>query len=218
MKKCSKCNNEYTLEGFHKRKDGSPKGVCKLCIKEYNKYYRENNKEKVKQLKREWDENNKEKIRETAKKYYADNKEKVNDNIKQWRKDNPERYKKATKERYKRRMETDPLYKFKRNVRAAIYKPLKRNGFKKNSKSHDILGCSYEEFKIHIESLWEDWMNWDNYATFDGSEKSGWDIDHIIPISEGTTKEEILKLNHYTNLQPLCSYYNRYIKLDNIIE
>jgi hypothetical protein len=42
-----------------------------------------------------------------------------------------------------------------------------------------------------------------------------WDLDHIIPISSAKTKEDLIKLNHYTNLQPLCSCYNRYIKRDS---
>jgi protein-arginine kinase activator protein McsA len=46
---------------------------------------------------------------------------------------------------------------------------------------------------------------------------SSWDIDHITPISSAASQQEILKLNHYTNLQPLCSYTNRYIKKDNLI-
>jgi hypothetical protein len=61
-------------------------------------------------------------------------------------------------------------------------------------------------------------MNWDNY----GNPKDGiyeinktWDIDHIKPITTGKTEEDILKLNHYTNLQPLCSYTNRFIKRNN---
>ena len=60
-------------------------------------------------------------------------------------------------------------------------------------------------------------MNWDNK----GNPKDGilelnktWDIDHIIPISTAITEEDIIRLNHYTNLQPLCSYYNRNIKKD----
>ena len=62
-------------------------------------------------------------------------------------------------------------------------------------------------------------MNWDNY----GNPKDGiyelsktWDIDHMIPISSAKTEEELIKLNHYTNLQPLCSYVNRFIKKDSM--
>ena len=31
-------------------------------------------------------------------------------------------------------------------------------------------------------------------------------------------EEELLELNQYTNLQPLCSYHNRWVKSDNILE
>ena len=40
----------------------------------------------------------------------------------------------------------------------------------------------------------------------------GWDIDHKIPLYNITTYEEIITLNHYSNLQPLCSKINRDIK------
>ena len=46
----------------------------------------------------------------------------------------------------------------------------------------------------------------------------GWDIDHIIPLSSAKSEEEIIKLCFYTNLQPLCSYTNRYIKRDIVQE
>jgi len=92
---------------------------------------------------------------------------------------------------------------------------LKRNGGKKLSKTTDILGCSFDDFRNHIESLWESWMSWENY----GNPKDGiyqpnktWDLDHITPSSKATSEEEILKLNHYSNFQPLCSYNNRFIK------
>ena len=41
-------------------------------------------------------------------------------------------------------------------------------------------------------------------------------MDHIIPISIAETEEDIIRLNHYTNLQPLCSKVNRDIKRDLI--
>ena len=55
-------------------------------------------------------------------------------------------------------------------------------------------------------------MNWENYGKYNGEISYGWDIDHIIPISQAKTEGEIVKLNHYTNLQPLCGYTNRHIK------
>ena len=58
-------------------------------------------------------------------------------------------------------------------------------------------------------------MNWSNK----GNPKDGvyepnktWDIDHIIPSSNAETEDDVYKLNHYSNYQPLCTYYNRFIK------
>ena len=59
-------------------------------------------------------------------------------------------------------------------------------------------------------------MNWDNYGLYEPNKLNyGWDMDHIIPLKTGKTEEDIIKLNHYSNLQPLCSYTNRNIKMDD---
>ena len=58
-------------------------------------------------------------------------------------------------------------------------------------------------------------MSWSNYGLYNGEKNFGWDIDHIIPLSIANTEEEVIKLNHYTNLQPLCSYINRVVKKNN---
>jgi len=58
-------------------------------------------------------------------------------------------------------------------------------------------------------------MNWDNYGLYNGTENYGWDIDHITPLKTTKVEDEVIKLNHYSNLQPLCSYHNRNIKRDN---
>jgi len=62
-------------------------------------------------------------------------------------------------------------------------------------------------------------MSWDNY----GNPKDGvlelnktWDLDHIVPLSSAECEEDIIRLNHYSNIQPLCSYVNRNVKRDNI--
>ena len=52
-------------------------------------------------------------------------------------------------------------------------------------------------------------MSWDNYGK--------WHIDHIIPLSSAKTEQDILKLCHYTNLQPLWAKGN-IIKSNKIIK
>jgi hypothetical protein len=93
---------------------------------------------------------------------------------------------------------------------------MKKKGFSKKSKTQDILGCTFEEFKLYIESLFEDWMNWNNHGLYNGELNYGWDLDNIIPQSSVTTEKEIIKLNHHTNYQPLCSKINRDIKRNKL--
>ena len=57
-------------------------------------------------------------------------------------------------------------------------------------------------------------MNWDNYGLYNGEENYGWDLDHIVPVSSAQCEEDIYRLNHHSNIQPLCSYVNRYVKRD----
>lgn len=116
----------------------------------------------------------------------------------------------------KNRKKNDPLYKLTINIRSFILSSLKTKGYVKKSKTNEILGCSFEDFQIHLENKFESWMSWNNRGLYNGDFNYGWDIDHIIPLSSAKTEDEIIKLNHYSNLQPLCSYTNRYIKKDNI--
>jgi len=180
-----------------------------------DKRYREKNKEKQQQYMEnyypKYYNENKNKIKEYHKEYRDNNSEKEKLRHKEYREKNKNR----RNELHKERMGNDSLYKLKHNIRSLIKQGLKSKKYVKNSKTQEILGCSFEEFKLHIESLWEPWMNWNNC----GNPKDGiiepnktWDIDHIVPTSSAITEEELLKLNHFTNLQPLCSHYNRFIK------
>jgi hypothetical protein len=114
-----------------------------------------------------------------------------------------------------RRLENDPLYKLRISYYRRINKCIKRFDTK-DVKFLENLGCSLEELKIFLESKFEPWMNWNNYGKYNGEINYGWDIDHIIPLSIAKSEEEIYKLSHYTNLQPLCSKFNRDIKKDKI--
>lgn len=74
----------------------------------------------------------------------------------------------------------------------------------------------YNELRNYLESKFESWMTWENYGKYNGELNYGWDIDHIIPSSSAKTEEDVIKLNHYSNLQPLCSYINRYVKMSKL--
>ena len=185
----------------------------KECRKEYQKKYREENKEKIKISDKEHYNKVKdtfefkEKRKEYQKKYYENNKEKKKKYSTEHKKDRNIRESK----RYKR----DPIYRLSRLIMKTIKKNFKN--IHKNSKTLDILGCTFGEFKEYIEFKFESWMTWENHGLYNGELNYGWDIDHIIPMSSAKTEEDVIKLNHYSNLQPLCSKINRDIKKDKIL-
>jgi hypothetical protein len=108
------------------------------------------------------------------------------------------------------------LKNISRNINRNIRRSFKKKGMVKSKTVCEILGCSYQDFKLYIESKFESWMNWDNYGLYNGEFNYGWDLDHIVPKSIAKTEEDILKLNHYTNFNPLCSKTNRDIKRNKL--
>lgn len=197
MKVCTKCNLEKELTEFYFRKDsGKYRTNCKECFNAVIYKKRKDNPEIQKEYLKEWRKNNPD-----YNSVYC----------KEWRVKNigyDRNYR-------KNRREIDPLFKLSQSIRQAVCNSFRYSSFRKNNKTSDILGCSYEVFKLHLENLFEDWMNWDNKGLYNGELNYGWDIDHIIPLASAKTEEDIYKLNHYTNLQPLCSKVNRDIKKDN---
>ena len=187
----------------------------KLSIDAKNKQYYEENKDAVLQYTKNYYEENKDKIKEVTKIYYEKNKDKICAYVKEYRKKNKEKVAEQRREYEAKSRKTNPLFKLKENVKTNIRNSFNRNGYTKKSKTNDILGCTFEEFKTHMESQFESWMNWDNRGLYNGELNYGWDIDHIIPLATAKTEEDIIRLNHYTNLQPLCSYINRVVKKDN---
>jgi len=228
QKKCQKCSELKDINSFSKQstnKDGY-KSTCKICVAEYGKKYRLNNIEKEKDRSNSYYKNNKDKRsdyfnskkeekKEYAKKYRKENKVKISEQRKKKYLENKEIISKKNYEYHKRKMETDPLFKLKKQLKGLIRDSLRNQNLKKSDKTIDILGCTIQEFKQHIESQFESWMTWENKGLYNGELNYGWDIDHIIPTSSGSTYEEIIKLNHYSNLQPLCGYINRHVKRNN---
>lgn len=190
-RKIDRKNNpeKYSLE----RKEYHKKNKESISLKQ--KLYKENNPEKVKATKKKWRDNNKVQANKASSDWGKLNSEKINAQRRQKRKD-------------------DVLFKLKGNLRTLLGNAFRRKGFSKNNKAYEILGCSFEKLKYHIESKFESWMSWENYGKYNGASNYGWDIDHILPLSNAESEEQMKKLNHYTNLQPLCSFTNRALKRD----
>jgi hypothetical protein len=133
-----------------------------------------NNPEKVKQTKQKWLDNNKEFRKEVASKS-------------------------ARKNYFKQveKLASNNMFKLTANLRSLLNVSLKNNGYSKKSKTVALLGA---EFEIVQQHLILSAMN--NYGEF-YSPFEKYEIDHIIPCSSAKTEEELIKLQHYTNLQYL---------------
>lgn len=77
---------------------------------------------------------------------------------------------------------------------------IKQKGIKKTLVTQEMLGCSFDFFRSHIESLFLRGMNWKN--------KDRWHIDHIIPLSSAANEQKMIALAHYTNCRPLWKKQN----------
>lgn len=156
-KTCVRCNLIRPITDFHIKRsnvDGYD-GRCKDCKRKYNKQWRENNLEHV----REYDRNHTRKIRSCPK-------------ARMWK-----------------------------NVISRISTNRKKNGWI-TRQIGELIGCTKEEFYIHIEKQFTSKMNWDNYAKY-------WEIDHRKELYKVTTPEEFAEANHYTKLRPYPKDDNR---------
>ena len=236
MKKiCKKCGIEKMINEFPKNKNEKDGYFyyCKSCEKERKDKYRNENREKVNQQSKNWRINNPEKYLETINKYLEKNpnmkskfrtriyrqdenyRKKINEKRLEHYKNNLEserlKYKlyyqknrlklrKKTDDWKKKKLKEDPIFRIKKNIRNRIIKFMK--GKHLSQRTFNIIGLNYNEFKSYIENQFTEGMSWENYGK--------WDIDHIIPLYTTKIEEEIIKLNHYTNLRPY--WHNENIK------
>ena len=178
-KVCSKCNIEKSLEDFTKDKN-RPDGHYVYCKKCRNLIYQLNSEVR----------------KEQSKKHYQKIKEQKHDIILErnrlWRKNNPT----YTTDRKK----IDPTFKLIKNLRRRLNRFISFSYFTKRNTTINLIGCPPNELKLFLEKKFQNNMSWDNYGE--------WHIDHIVPLSSAKTEEELYKLCHYTNLQPLWAKDN----------
>ena len=98
------------------------------------------------------------------------------------------------------------VFRLKKTIRRRVYNSIKRSTNAKpriTSRTTEMLGCSIEEMKVHLEKQFKHGMTWENHGTH-------WHIDHIVPLSkfDFTNSIQAALATHYTNLQPMWAHEN----------
>lgn len=131
--------------------------------------------------------------------YQKVKKERTEKNL-EWRNNNKDRYRAYMKEYEKNKLLNDPSFRIAKSVRGRVRKILL--GIRKYKPTLELLGCTFEELKFHLESQFKENMSWDNYGK--------WHIDHIRPCAsfDLTDYEQQKLCFNYKNLQPLWAEDN----------
>lgn len=190
---CSKCGIEKGVCEFYKNSKNPNiyRAQCKKCMNESSLSYHKKNSKIISEKNRKFRLENPEVNKEKCRLYKKNNP----DYFKKWIEKNKEHRKKYINE-----YNSNPKNKIKNSLRSRINEILNKKY--NNPRTLELIGCDYDFFIKYIENKFTDGMSWDNYGYY------GWHIDHIIPVSLAKTKEDVYRLYHYTNLQPLWSKDN----------
>ncbi len=208
MKQCVKCKENKEINSFYKRNEKAIMSECKDCVKERSRIQKELKENENKIVRDKWREENKERLYKKSNQWNKDNREIMNISAKKYREANRDKIR-QDKNRQRKELEAkDPLSLMKRRLRNRTGTAFRRMSWNKKG-TVDLLGAEYQVVFDRITSLFTEGMSWEN--------RELWHIDHIIPLDSATTKEELIKLCHYTNLQPLWAKDNL-IKSNKIIK
>jgi hypothetical protein len=197
--------------------DKEYKASRKEQVAEYNKQYREANREVLLVKNKEKWKKNGDKYKTKNKLYREANKEMLAKRRKECREATPEKVKeyyqknkarlgRACGAYQKRRKSVDLLFAFTQRVRCLVKQIFKRTGTKKSCRTYQILGCSYEEFLQHIQLRFQEVYSKDMTYSLQGL-----DIHHIVPMCKAKTEDDIIRLNHYSNLIVLTEEDHKHI-------
>jgi hypothetical protein len=165
----------------------------------YMQHFRKENAEKIASYNKEYAIKNKESIKQKRQLRAAQNKHKISEVCNAWKAKNKLYIREYNRKYTMQRYNSDPIFALKLNQRTRIRAALKST---KSAKTNELLGCSFEELKIYIQSLFIEGMSWENMGK--------WHIDHIVPLAafDLNSKENQMIAFNYQNLQPLWAIDN----------
>jgi len=120
--------------------------------------------------------------------FYFDNKEKTKTGSK---------CKKCLNRKKEEKRMRDPVLRIIEYQKRRIRSICKKKGLKKTINFDKIFGIDRDGFRIYMESKFYGGITWENYSN------KIWQVDHIIGLKNIQTFEDLIRLCHYTNTQPL---------------
>lgn len=104
--------------------------------------------------------------------------------------------------RYAQRIKDDLNYRLRKTLSSRIRNFV--SGKDKSQSTMQLLGCTVEEFKAHIEKQFEPWMNWGNFG------RKGWSFDHIQACSlfDLSQPEQQAQCFRFSNIRPMHHIHN----------
>lgn len=142
------------------------------------------------------------KIRERTRRWQQNNQERCKELQRQWAARNPGRRNKLAKAYVKRRYAQDPQFALAYKVRARVYQAIQKGGASKTGRTEELIGCSFDFLRQHIERQFKGKMSWDNPGSFH--------IDHIVPLAalDLANPEQLKVACNWQNMRPLAPRKN----------
>lgn len=101
---------------------------------------------------------------------------------------------------YKKKHKECSLARLTRRVRTRMHCAL--NGKKKQGRTMELIGCTPEQLRAHLESQFTEGMAWGQHGR--------WHVDHVLPLAafDLTDKKHQSYAFHWSNLSPLWAADN----------
>jgi len=246
--KCTKCKNLLNIDNFSIRNYANKyryRRQCKTCISNKQQKYYKKNIENISLIRKKYKTSHKKELSIKSNIYYEKNKQKIKKRLNKNRKErkrqqqiyykkNKDKFILYQKEYYKiesnkekrrkhirERKKNDIYFRLRLGVSNYVRIALQRNGLSQKKKHSVLCYLNIDEIKKHIESQFEQWMNWNNQGkynkkTWNDNDSSTWtwQLDHIIPQSDlpydSMEHENFKKCWSIHNLRPLNAKQNHF--------
>ena len=123
------------------------------------------------------------------------------ENALRWARENPERRREIKSRSLAKRYSENPRLRILMCLRSRLFQALR--GKNKSAQTLELLGCSLDRLRVHLESQFQPGMTWENHGP-------AWHVDHIRPCTSFDLADPAQQRAcfHHTNLQPLFALEN----------